>query len=130
LIRTILRLWYNWLNAGKTIHLKIGKQVMPKSRPPARSKIAKPKPKTERPRKPSAPAPAPPKHTYSAEYAEYLERYELYGEGRPRLSPSEFDRLDEEMLELLELEGEKGILDDEQIVRLQELEYLMLDTEM
>ena len=103
---------------------------MPKSRQPARSKTVKPKPKANHARKPSAPPSPVAKHTYSDEYAEYLERYELYGEGRPRLSPSEFDHLDEEMLELLELEGEKGVLDDEQIVRLQELEYLLLDTEM
>lgn len=103
---------------------------MPKSRQPAHSKAAKAKPKPEHTRKPSAHGSPSPKHTYSDEYAEYLERYELYGEGRPRLRPSEFDHLDEEMLELLELEGEKGVLDDEQIVRLQELEYLLLDTEM
>src|SRR5512135_2347103 len=101
---------------------------MPKSRQPARDKKTQAKPKVERARKPTASV-SPPKHTYSDEYAEYLERYELYGEGRPRLSPSEFDQLDEEMLELLELEGEKGLLDDEQIVRLQELEYLLLDSE-
>ncbi|MBI5305606.1 MAG: hypothetical protein HY868_25985 [Chloroflexi bacterium] len=103
-----------------------------------------PKPKTPakktNPRKPvarqlvsakkSAPArkPAPTKAPYTDEYIEYLERYELYGEGRPRLSPGEFERLDEEMLELLELEAE-GRLDDEQIVRMHELEYLMLDSE-
>ncbi|MCL5950799.1 MAG: hypothetical protein M1132_03600 [Chloroflexi bacterium] len=66
---------------------------------------------------------------YNEEYAEYLERYELYGEGRARLSPGDFDRLDEEMLDLLALEAEQGPLSDEQIVRLQELEYLLLDTE-
>ncbi len=73
--------------------------------------------------------PSPTRTNYSEEYAEYLERYELYGEGRPRLSPGEFDRLDEEMLDLLALEAEQGPLNDEQIVRLQELEYLLLDSE-
>lgn len=63
------------------------------------------------------------------EYLEYLERYELYGEGRPRLAPAEFDRLDEEMLDLLAFESEQGVLNDDQIVRLQELEYLLLDSE-
>jgi hypothetical protein len=66
---------------------------------------------------------------HTEEYAEYLERYGLYGEGRPRLSPSEFERLDEELLDLLALETEQGVLNDEQIVRLQELEYLLLDSE-
>jgi hypothetical protein len=65
---------------------------------------------------------------YTDEYVEYLERYELYGAGRRRLSPAEFDRLDDEMLDLLALEAEHG-LNDEQIVRLQELEYLLLDSE-
>lgn len=102
---------------------------MPKSRPPARTKKAQSKPKGDRARKPSAPESPASKHTYSDEYAEYLERYELYGEGRPRLSPSEYDHLDDEMLELLELDGDKGVLNDEQIVRLQELEFLLLDSE-
>ncbi len=66
---------------------------------------------------------------YSEEYLEYLERYELYGEDRPRLSPPEFEQLDEEMLDLLALETEQGLLNDDQIVRLQELEYLLLDSE-
>lgn len=61
------------------------------------------------------------------DYAEYLERYGEFGEGRPRLSPEEFDRLDDELLELLDLSGNE--LSDEQIVRIQELEYLLIDTE-
>ena len=64
--------------------------------------------------------------SYTEEYAEYLERHELYGEGRPRLSPAEFNRLDEELLDLLALEAESP-LNDDQLVRLQELEYLLLD---
>lgn len=68
------------------------------------------------------------KAKYTAEYADYLARYELDGEGRPRLSPGEFDRLDDELLELLDLESEGG-LDDEQIIRIRELEYLLLESE-
>ncbi len=68
------------------------------------------------------------KDAYSEEYAEYLERYELYGEGRPRLSQADFDRYDDELLDLLALEAEHG-LNDDQIVRLQELEFLLLDSE-
>jgi hypothetical protein len=62
----------------------------------------------------------------SEEYAEYLERYEMYGEDRPRLSPTEFNRLDDELLDLL-AEAEEGALSDEQAVRLRELEFLLLD---
>ncbi len=61
------------------------------------------------------------------EYAEYLERYEFMGAHRPRLSPAEFDRLDTELLDLLATQGEQGALSDEQLVRLQELEFLLLD---
>jgi glutamate/tyrosine decarboxylase-like PLP-dependent enzyme len=107
---------------------------MPKRKPSARSvkKIKKgPSPrKATRSKQATAPAKASlPKQNYTEEYAEYLERYELYGEGRPRLSPAEFDRLDDEMLDLLALESEQGLLSDDQIVRLQELEYLLLDSE-
>lgn len=66
--------------------------------------------------------------TYSDEYRDYLERYEAAGVGRPRLSAKEFDRLDDELLDLLALQYETG-LDDEQTIRLQELEYLLLDSE-
>jgi hypothetical protein len=61
------------------------------------------------------------------EYREYLERYAEFGGGRPRLSADEFDRLDDELLELLDLSGHQ--LSDEQIVRIQELEFLLIDSE-
>lgn len=110
---------------------------MPKRKSPARptkKKIAKAKPVAKKPQQKRSGAPLPPKAKKPAEpcpeeYTEYLERYELYGEGRPHLSPAEFDRLDDEMLDLLALEVEQGTLSDEQIVRLQELEYLLLDSE-
>lgn len=66
-------------------------------------------------------------HQLTPEYGEYLGRYAEFGEGRPRLSPSEFDRLDDELLELLDLSGHA--LNDDQIVRIQELEFLLIDTE-
>jgi hypothetical protein len=68
------------------------------------------------------------KQAFSEEYKDYLQRYEMYGEGRPRLSPEEFDRYDDELLDLLAQEMEHG-LDDEQIIRVKELEYLLLDSE-
>ena len=69
-----------------------------------------------------------PKPTYSEEYAGYLERHALFGAGHPLLSSDEFDRLDDEMLDLLDQEFKAG-LNDEQIIRLQELEFLLLDSE-
>lgn len=64
---------------------------------------------------------------WTPEYSDYMERYAQFGEGRPRLSPDEFDRLDDELLELLDLSGH--VLNDEQIVRIQELEFLLIDSE-
>ena len=70
----------------------------------------------------------------SEEYAEYLERYakgtfsEVFGEGRPRLKPSEFDELDDELLDLLAQQLDHG-LSDEQSIRLKELEFLLLDSD-
>ena len=107
---------------------------MPKAKKTAKKKTAKTRPtarKTASAKKPAARKAVParaPKQTYSEEYADYLERYTLYGAGHPRLSPAEFDRLDDEMLDLLGAQSESG-LNDEQIVRLQELEFLLLDSE-
>ncbi len=63
------------------------------------------------------------------EYLEYLERYEEFGEGRTRLSPEEFDQLDDELLELLDLSASGQELNDDQVIRIQELEYLLIDSE-
>ena len=83
-------------------------------------------------RKSPPPADTPPsdfiaESPLTAEYKEYMQRYALYGEGRPQLSPHEFDALDDELLELLALDVSH--LTDEQVVRLQELEYLLIDSE-
>jgi hypothetical protein len=67
------------------------------------------------------------KAALAPEYQEYLERHREFGEGRRKLSPQEFDELDDELLDLLENAG--GPLSDDQSVRLQELEYLLIDTE-
>ncbi|MGB8645014.1 MAG: hypothetical protein WCF84_07235 [Anaerolineae bacterium] len=70
-----------------------------------------------------------PKPKGSPEYLEYLERYAKLGEGRPRLSAEEFDKLDDELLELLDATAGKPNLSDDQIIRIQELEYLLIDSE-
>ncbi len=104
---------------------------MPKDKSTARTTKKKSSPKTTAARRTSAP-PRPPvakQPHYTEEYAEYLERYELYGEGRPRLSPAEFDRLDEELLELVEIQTGNGVLTPDQEVRYQELEFLLLDSD-
>lgn len=106
---------------------------MPKVKKPAKKKTAKTtaahKPASaKKPAARSSASARAPKPAYSEEYADYLERYAIYGTGRPRLSPAEFDRLDDETLDLLGIQSEIG-LSDEQVVRLQELEFLLLDSE-
>lgn len=63
---------------------------------------------------------------YNEEYRKYLERYEIMGEGRPKLSPEDYDRLDDEILDLLVLEAETGNLSPQQEDRYQELLYLLI----
>jgi len=63
---------------------------------------------------------------YNEEYRKYLERYEIMGEGRPKLSPEEYDCLDDEILDLLALEAETGNLSPQQEERYQELLYLLI----
>jgi hypothetical protein len=63
----------------------------------------------------------------SIEYREYEKRYVELGEDRPKLTPEEFEQYDDELLELLALNDK--VMTDEQIVRIQELEYLLIDAE-
>jgi hypothetical protein len=63
---------------------------------------------------------------YSKDYASYLERYELFGKDRPKLSPEEFDRLDDELLELLALNVDGQELTEDQEERYLELMYLLV----
>lgn len=100
---------------------------MRKVKPSPKTRNKTPKPAAHKSVSRGAPSPRESK-AYSEEYADYLTRYKLYGSDRPHLSPAEFDRLDDEMLDLLGVESEIG-LNDEQIVRLQELEFLLLDSE-
>jgi hypothetical protein len=66
------------------------------------------------------------KKSYSEEYESYLERYELFGEDRPKLTPEEFDRLDDELLDLLTLDAEGQELTEDQEERYLELMYLLV----
>ncbi len=78
-------------------------------------------------KKSEAPKRAPvSKENYTDEYVEYLERYEMSGEGRPKLGPAEFDRMDDEMWDLIDIETAQGNLNDEQTVRYRELEFMLL----
>ncbi len=63
----------------------------------------------------------------SPEYRDYLKRHAELGEDRPKLSPEEFEQSEDELLDLLALQDED--MTDDQIVRIQELEFLLIDAE-
>jgi hypothetical protein len=67
--------------------------------------------------------------SYSEEYASYLERYELFAEDQPKLSPEEFERLDDELLDLLALDADGQELTEDQEERYLELMYLLVAEE-
>lgn len=56
-----------------------------------------------------------------------MKRHQELGEDRPKLTPEEFDQYEDELLDLLALEDED--MTDDQIVRIQELEFLLIDAE-
>lgn len=91
---------------------------MPKSSRTTLAKKKKPTPRAASAKKQAALTP---------DYQDYLERYAVMGAGRPKLSPTEFDKLDDELLDLLDKSEHR--LSDEEIVRLEELEYLLIDAE-
>lgn len=61
------------------------------------------------------------------EYREYEKRHAELGEERPKLTQQEFESYEDELLDLLAL-NDREMTDDE-IVRIQELEYLLIDAE-
>ena len=63
----------------------------------------------------------------SPEYRAYEKRHAEMGEDRPKLSPEEFESFEDELLDLLALNDRE--MSDDQIVRIQELEYLLIDAE-
>lgn len=76
---------------------------------------AKPKPKSKT------------ESTQTPEYRDYLKRHAELGEERPQLSPKEFELAEDELLDLLALDDDR--MSDDDIVRIQELEYLLIDAE-
>ncbi|TAH51879.1 MAG: hypothetical protein EYC68_08855 [Chloroflexota bacterium] len=68
-----------------------------------------------------------PKSTTTPEYRAYEKRYVEMGEDRPKLTPEEFEQYEDELLDLLALQDQN--MTDDDIVRIQELEYLLIDAE-
>jgi hypothetical protein len=60
------------------------------------------------------------------DYERYLDRYEWEGEGLPRLSETEFTRLQEEFFSLLADQAAGGRFTPQQRKRLRELRRLLL----
>ena len=91
------------------------------------------KPKKTNPKKPTAPKtpdtkPAPAKPTgKTPEYRAYEKRHTDLGEERPKLTQQEFEAYEDELLDLLAINDRE--MTDDQIVRIQELEYLIIDAE-
>lgn len=61
------------------------------------------------------------------EYRKYLKRHAELGEDRQKLTPQEFEQFEDELLDLLALDDET--MTDDEIVRIQELEFLLIDAE-
>lgn len=66
-------------------------------------------------------------NTVTPEYRKYLKRHAELGEERQKLTPEEFEQFEDELLDLLALDDDR--MTDDQIVRIQELEFLLIDAE-
>lgn len=95
-----------------------------KSKSAARSKTA-PEAKTA-PATKSAPT-AKSASGKSPEYRAYEKRHANLGEERPKLTQAEFEQYEDELLDLLAINDRE--MSDDQIVRIQEIEYLIIDAE-
>jgi len=65
-------------------------------------------------------------NVYDYYYENYLILYNLYGRGRPRLKRDQYEKLDQELMALVS-RGEESELSREQIARVRDIEYMLLD---
>lgn len=65
-------------------------------------------------------------NVYDYYYENYLILYNLYGRGRPRLKRDQYEKLDLELMALVS-RGEESELSREQIARVRDIEYMLLD---
>lgn len=63
---------------------------------------------------------------YDYYYENYLLLYNLYGKGRPRISREEFQKLDEELMQIV-ARSDGGELEKADITRVKDIEYLLMD---
>ncbi|MBX3458433.1 MAG: hypothetical protein KF696_00545 [Planctomycetes bacterium] len=63
---------------------------------------------------------------YDYYYENYLILYNLYGRGRPRVSREQYEQLDAELMQIV-ARGESSELNREDIVRVRDIEYILMD---
>ena len=63
---------------------------------------------------------------YDYYYENYLILYNLYGRGRPRVTREEYEQLDSELMQIVG-QAELGDLSHPQIVRVRDIEYVLMD---
>lgn len=63
---------------------------------------------------------------YDYYYENYLILYNLYGRGRPRLSREQYEQLDGELMEMI-AHGNSEELTQENIIRVRDIEYMLMD---
>lgn len=63
---------------------------------------------------------------YDYYYENYLILYNLYGRGRPRVTREQYEELDAELMQIV-AQAETGELRHPQIVRVRDIEYILMD---
>lgn len=63
---------------------------------------------------------------YDYYYENYLILYNLYGRGRPRVTRELYEELDSELMQIV-AQAETGELSHPQIVRVRDIEYILMD---
>ncbi|MBE7493093.1 MAG: hypothetical protein HS108_15235 [Planctomycetes bacterium] len=63
---------------------------------------------------------------YDYYYENYLLLYNLYGKGRPRVGRDEFEKLDNELMQIIS-RAEGGELGAADVARIKDIEYILMD---
>lgn len=65
-------------------------------------------------------------NVYDYYYENYLILYNLYGRGRPRVKREQYEKLDQELMQLVS-RGEDAELSRAEVARVRDIEYMLLD---
>jgi len=63
---------------------------------------------------------------YDYYYENYLILYNLYGRGRPRVTREQYEQMDSELMQLVS-NAQNGELTHQQMVRVRDIEYVLMD---